>query len=136
MIPACGGSWLSPQPFDWAAVMGERQLGGRGRKGAAAIAYTAVTAPPRHPLQPEWQKARDRRSGHWGWGGGLGVRRECPRSEAWCELGVSCQGALLTRGGWAPSEVSWRSLWHVVWLPRGWPSKDPGPTRLEQQITP
>lgn len=46
LIPACGGSWLSPRPFDWAAVMGERQLGGRGRKGAATIAYTAVTPPP------------------------------------------------------------------------------------------
>lgn len=55
MIPACGGSWLSPRPFDWAAVMGERQLGGRGRKGAAAIAYTAVTTLPT-PSSPSGRK--------------------------------------------------------------------------------
>lgn len=37
----------------------------------------------------------------------------------------------MTRGGWAPSEVSWRSAWHDVWLPRGWPSRDQGPTKTE-----
>lgn len=51
-------------------------------------------------------------------------------------MGCSCQGARLTRGGWAPSEVSWRSAWHDVWLPRGWPSRDLGPTRPKQQDTP
>lgn len=115
--------------------MGERQLGGRGRKGAATIAYTAVTPPPQ-PLHPEWQEARFRRSRHLVWGGGLGSKKEGPRSEDWSESGMFCQGALLTRGGWAPSEVSWRSVWHDVWLPRGWPSRDLGPTRLKQQDTP
>lgn len=51
-------------------------------------------------------------------------------------MGCSCQGARLTRGGWAPSEVSWRSAWHDVWLPRGWPSRDLGPTRPKPQGIP
>lgn len=82
-----GGSWLSPRPFDWAAVIRERQLGGRGRKGAATIAYTAVTPTPK-PLQPEWQEARFRRSRHLVWGGGLGSKKEGPRSEDWSECGM------------------------------------------------
>ncbi|KAB1264428.1 hypothetical protein Cadr_000020406 [Camelus dromedarius] len=94
LIPAMaggGGSWLSPRPFDWAA----------GQEGAVAIAYTAL----------EWQEARDRRSGHCIWGGGLGSRRESLRSEACSELSI--------RGGWAPPKVSWRSVWLDAWLPCG-----------------
>lgn len=48
LIPACGGSWLSPRPFDWAAVMRERQLGGRGRKGQPP-SLTQLSPPPPPP---------------------------------------------------------------------------------------
>lgn len=68
LIPACGGSWLSPQPFDWAAVMRERETaGGEGQEGAAAIAYTAVT-PPR----PAPSSLSGKKSGTEGVGAGSG----------------------------------------------------------------
>jgi hypothetical protein len=92
-----GGSWLSPQPFDWAAVMGERQLGGRGRKGAATIAYTAVTPHPQ-PLQPGWQEARFRRSRHLVWGRGLRSKTEGLRSEAWSD-GMFLPGSSVDQRG-------------------------------------
>lgn len=78
--------------------MGERQLGGRGRKGAATIAYTAVTPPPQ-PLQPEWQEARFRRSRHLVWGGGLRSRMEGLRSGAWSNYRMFLPGSSADQRG-------------------------------------
>lgn len=108
LIPACGGSWLSPQPFDWAAVMRERQLGGRGRKGASHHRlHSCHPLPHPHPA-PSSLSGRNpgtegvgTGSGEGAWGAG-----GTPKVRGWSELGVFCQGALLTRAGWAPSEVS------------------------------
>ena len=126
LIPACGGSWLSPRPFDWAAVMRERQLRGRGRKGQPPSLTQLSPPPPPPPAGVAGSQGQK----EWALNvvGGLESRRERLRSEAWSKLGMFCQGALLTRGGWAPPEVSWRSVRLDARLPCGWPSRDPGST--------
>lgn len=79
MIPAWGGALAKPpRPFDWTAVIGERQLGGGAGRGQP---WLTQLSPPPQPLQSEWQEARFRRSRRLDWGGVLGSKRRKDRGQ-------------------------------------------------------